>query len=203
MLLFALRWGVEPSREAPLTLIGPTGLDARLTLLAGAMGDWVRYPDYPMDVVQVRPDQTLALADAVSLEAFKTPHTIESLAYAVRHDGARLVYTGDTGPCDELAAWARGADVLLSECSLPAARAMDIHLTPEQAGRLARAARVRRLILTHRYPMLGAREAAEGAASEFDGEIVVARDGDRFVIERRKDAKTEGPKEETTEGRKE
>ncbi|MBE0594212.1 MAG: ribonuclease Z, partial [Gemmatimonadales bacterium] len=47
--LFALRWGIEPARTAPLVLLGPRGLRARLTLAAGAFEDWLVRPEYPLD----------------------------------------------------------------------------------------------------------------------------------------------------------
>src|SRR2546422_6459906 len=51
-----------------------------------------------------------------------------------------------------LARWASGADLLLAECSLPKEMAMDIHLTPEQAGELAPDAQAPQLVFTHFYP---------------------------------------------------
>ncbi len=93
------------------------------------------------------------------------------------------MYTGDTGPSDALARWAGECDLLLAECSLPEDRAMEIHLTPAQAGRLARAARARQLVLTHLYPPLDAGSAVAGAAAEFDGAITAAEDGARFTID--------------------
>jgi ribonuclease BN (tRNA processing enzyme) len=182
MLLFALRYGIEPARSAPLALIGPAGLRTRLTLLAGALGDWVLDPGYPCDVREVEPGATVTLAGDVVLETCKTPHTQESLAYAVRDGASRLVYTGDTGPSETLAAWARGCDLLLAECSLPEERALDIHLTPAQAGSLARAAHAGRLVLTHFYPPVEGTDPAGQAARRFDGSVVAARDGERFTV---------------------
>jgi ribonuclease BN (tRNA processing enzyme) len=180
--LFALRWGVEPPRSAPLTLLGPPGMRLRLDRLAGAFGDWVAEPEFPLEVVEIAPGDAVELAAGVTLEACDTPHTPESVAYAVRTGDAHLVYTGDTGPSDALAQWAAGCDLLLAECSLPDERAVELHLTPTQAGALARAAGARRLVLTHFYPVFGATDPAEVAARQFDGEIVAAQDGDRFVI---------------------
>src|SRR5207253_1862056 len=94
----------------------------------------------------------------------------------------RLVYTGDTGPSSKLAQWATGADLLLAECSLPEALAMDIHLTPERAGDLAREAGARRLVLTHFYPPVETSDPARAAGARFKGPIAAARDGDRVVI---------------------
>ncbi len=182
MFLFALRWGIEPPRRAPLTLLGPPGFRLRLERLASAFGAWVMAPEYPQEVIEIAPGESRTLATGITLETCATPHTAESVAYAVRTADAHLVYTGDTGPSDELARWAAGCDLLLAECSLPDERAVELHLTPTQAGALARAAGTRRLVLTHFYPVFGSTDPVSVAANEFDGEIVAARDGDRFVI---------------------
>lgn len=182
-LLFALRWGIEPARDAPLTLIGPVGLAGRLAHLGDALGDWVQAPGYPLEVIEIPLERPLALHDAVELEAFPTPHTEESVAYGIRHGGVRVVYTGDTGPSAALAAWALQCDLLVAECSLPADRASDIHLTPAQAGALAREARARKLVLTHFYPPVALAHPETTAADLFGGPVVAARDGDTFTIE--------------------
>ncbi len=182
MLLFAHRWAVEPPRSSPLTLIGPHGFRSRLTLLAGAYGDWVLDPGYPLEVVEITSGDERTLNGDVVLEAYSTPHTAESLAYGVRTGAVRLVYTGDTGPSEDLAQWAADCDLLLAECSLPDERAMALHLTPTRAGKLARTARAGRLVLTHFYPVFGDTDPVADAAREYDGEITAARDGDRFQI---------------------
>jgi ribonuclease BN (tRNA processing enzyme) len=182
MLLFALRYGIEPARSAPLAVIGPRGLRTRLTLLAGALGDWVLDPGYPCDIQEIAPGAATDLGGGTTLETCKTPHTSESLAYAVRAGDRRLVYTGDTGVSDELARWARSADLLLAECSLPEDRPLDIHLTPRRAGALARAAQARHLVLTHFYPPVEGTDPAGQAADVFGGMVSAARDGDRFVV---------------------
>lgn len=181
-LLFALQWGTEPPRSAPLAVLGPRGLRARLTLAAGAFEDWLVRPPYPLEVVELDPDRRVSLGERVRLETHRTPHTESSLAYAVSDGQVRCVYTGDTGYSESLARWAFGCDLLLAECSLPDERAVEQHLTPARAGRLAREAGARRLVLTHFYPVFGDRDPAALAAEEFDGEIVAASDGDRFEL---------------------
>ena len=182
MVLFALTWGTLPARSAGLTLVGPPGLKSRLTVLAGALGDWVLDPGYPLEVREIAAGERLDLAPGIVLEAYKTPHTPESLAYAVRDTAARLVYTGDTSPSAELARWAAGCDLLLAECSLPDSLGIAIHLTPTQAGELARAAAARRLVLTHFYPAIEGTDPAAVAARAFGGDVVAATDGARFTI---------------------
>jgi len=182
-VLFALRWGIEPPRATPLVLLGPAGLGERLEHLSRAFGDWVLAPGFPLEVIELGPEGTRALDATTTLEWTRTPHTDESLAFGVRHGGHRLVYTGDTGPSSQLADWARACDLLLAECSLPEERAMAIHLTPSQAGALARDAGAKSLVLTHFYPPVEAVQPARRAAEAFAGPVTAARDGDRFVIE--------------------
>lgn len=181
--LFALRWGIEPARSAPLVLWGPHGFRDRLGHLARGFGDWVLEPGFPLEIRELASGERATLAPGVVLECQATPHTAESLAYAVRHAGARLVYTGDTGPSDALARWAAGCDLLLAECSLPEDRAIDVHLTPARAGALARDAKARCLVLTHFYPSVEAVAAARLAGAVFAGRVAAACDGDRFLIE--------------------
>ncbi len=180
--LFALRWGVEPPRQDPLTIIGPRGLNARLALLTEAYGEWVLHPEFPLEVVELEAGIERDLADGVVIETHPTPHSAESLAYAIRTETTRLVYTGDTGFSETLARWATGCDLLLCECSLPEERAVDGHLTPAEAARIAQLAGVPHLVLTHVYPVFGDRDPATLVGETFHGTVVTARDGDRFTI---------------------
>lgn len=183
MLIFAQRWGVEAPRRDVLRVIGPVGLRERMRHATRAFGDWLLDPGYPLEIHELLPGEAHTLDDGVVLDACRTPHTDESVAYSVRDKNGRLVYTGDTGPNDALAVWARDCDVLLSECSLPDDRGIDTHLTPTQAGELACRARARRLVLTHFYPPVEDVEPAVVAGRVYDGTVIAARDGDRFTVE--------------------
>lgn len=182
-LVFAMRWGVEPARREPLTLIGPVGFRRRLEHLARGLGEWLLDPGYPLELVELDHGTALDLTDDVVLEAHATEHGDHSIAFAIRHGAVRLVYTGDTGPSDALSAWARHCSLLLAECSLPADRAIAIHLTPERAGTLARDAEAARLVLTHFYPSVERVDPAAIAGRIFAGPVVAAADGDAFTIE--------------------
>ena len=176
-LIFAWRHGDLPARSAPATIVGPVGTRALVDGLAGALGAWVSEPGFPLAVVEVAPGERLGLGEGVVLEAAKVPHTPESLGYAVSHRGRRLVYTGDTGYDEEVGRWALGCDLLLAECSLPAAMGMEIHLTPEQCGRLASVANARRLALTHFYPPVERTDVRAAVATAYDGPVHLAHDG--------------------------
>jgi ribonuclease BN (tRNA processing enzyme) len=181
-LLFAMKYGALAPRAAPLVLLGPAGFRDALARIAAAFGDWVTAPGWPLDVVEVAPGTPLTLAAEVSLAAHRTPHTPESLAYAVATSARRLVYTGDTGPSDALGDWAAGCDLLLAECSLPEAMALDIHLTPAGAGRLAARANAKSLVLTHLYPPVEAVDIVAEVRRSYAGPVTVAHDGARFDL---------------------
>jgi ribonuclease BN (tRNA processing enzyme) len=182
-LMFAWKYGDRPGRSEPLTVIGPEGTAALLERLAEAHGNWLRDPGFPVVVSEIAPGGALDLGDGVTLSATKVPHTGESVAYSIGRGGRRVVYTGDTGYDPMLGEWARGADLLLSECSLPGSMGIPEHLTPEQCGALAAAALPQRLVLTHFYPPVERVDIRALVAAHYAGPISLASDGASFEIE--------------------
>ena len=87
-------------------------------------------------------------------------------------------------PSDELVEFARGADLLLIEATLPRPERGGVrgHLTPGEAGEHGRRAAVGRIVLTHISDELDAAWAQEQAADAFDGEVVVAAEGAVFEV---------------------
>jgi ribonuclease BN (tRNA processing enzyme) len=182
-LAFAWKYGDLPGRSAPLAVIGPMGTTALLGRLADAFGDWLRDPGFPITVHEIAPGDVRDLGDSVSLGVTKVPHTDESVAYSISRNGRRIVYTGDTGYDPMLGEWARGADVLLCECSLPTELAIPQHLTPAQCGALAAAALPKHLVLTHFYPPVEQVDIRAAVAAHYAGPVTLANDGDTFEIE--------------------
>jgi ribonuclease Z len=99
--------------------------------------------------------------------------------------GARLVVVGDAGHAGELLEEVRGADALVIEATFlerDAAKAAErSHLTAAGAARLAHAANVRTLYLTHLSARYTQAEIEAEARAIFPG-AVVARDFDRVVV---------------------
>ena len=184
-LVFAWKYGTLPARTAPLTILGPVGLSALIDEFSALYGDTVRAPGFPVTVRELVPGERVDLGDGVTLEPHKVPHTAESVAYSVERGGARLVYTGDTGFDTVVAEWARGSDVLLTECSLPEQLAVPSHLTPAQVGVMAEVAEPGRLVLTHFYPPVLEDDIAEIISLRYSGEVVLATDGWFTDIEER------------------
>lgn len=160
-------------------------------------------PPLPVHTLRGAVDAVLALdnprmlADAFTLREFTAGHRLEigpfQLAtWALPHfvpnaglrltaDGQVLAYTGDTGPSDDIAVMARGADVLLAEATftdrvLPARDAPFLS-TARQAGDYAARADARRLVLTHLWPGTDPAAARAAARRAYVADLDVATPG--------------------------
>lgn len=99
-------------------------------------------------------------------------HPTESFGLRITDaTGAILVYSGDTGYCDGVIDLARGADVLLCEASWTHEpnRPPNLHLSGTEAGRVAAAAGVGELLLTHIPPWTSREDVITEAKAEFGG----------------------------------
>lgn len=111
----------------------------------------------------------------------EVPHFTETFAIGVEssESPARFVFGADSGPSDELVEFARGADLLLSEATLPRPERSGKrgHMTPREAGEHGRAADVRRLVITHLSDELDPLWAKAEAQAAFGGPVEMAREG--------------------------
>ena len=96
----------------------------------------------------------------------------------------RIVYGADSSPTEALAEFARDADLMLVEATLPRPErtGMRGHLTAEEAGGHARGAGAKRLVLVHISDELDADAARDAAAESFGGPVEVAREGAVYEI---------------------
>ena len=124
------------------------------------------------------------------------PPVKPALAYRFDTADRSIVFSGDTHRSDALVKLAQGADVLVHEAlyvpgvdrlvaRVPNASTLrkhllDSHTTAEDCGRVATAAGVKTLVLSHLVPaddpLVTEQMWIDAARSEFKGEIVVARD---------------------------
>lgn len=179
-LLFASNYDEEPRRR-PLVLAGGSGLAGFLHALSAVFGTWLEPREYELDLREVAPGGEVALG-GLRCRAGAVRHLPSSLAWRFERAGRSAVVSGDTGPSPELEGFARGADLLVLEASLPPGAQMASHLTARQAGELARRAGVGRLVLAHLYPAAEAGDPAALAAEAFGRQVVVASDGAQFPV---------------------
>lgn len=116
----------------------------------------------------------------------EVPHFQETFAICVESENSdgRLVFGADSRPTEQLVEFARGADLLLIEGTLPRPERTGErgHLTPREAGQHGRDAGVGRLVLTHISDELDQLWARAEAQEAFQGPVGMAREGAVYEI---------------------
>jgi ribonuclease BN (tRNA processing enzyme) len=178
-LFFVLKHGQPERRTEGLRLFGPRGLRDHLEALARAHGAHIQDPGFPVTVHELSPGEGWKSPDgSLRLLSRGTPHTEHSLAVRVETPEARMGYTGDTGPHPDLAAFFRGCELLIAECSHPDGMEMSTHLTPGELASLAREAKPGVLVPVHCYPTLDPGSLPDQLkAAGFVGRILTGWDG--------------------------
>ena len=176
-LLFAARSPLY-GRKKPLVIGGAVGLKNFFERLHGVYGNWIEMDPSLLTLKEIEPtaavEMDLPFGRLISLAM---AHTKESLGYRLEtKDGFVLAYSGDTDYCSNAVALARDADLFFCECSFPDHLKTDGHLSPELAGRVAREAGCKRLILTHLYPACDETDVVAACRQEYSGDIEVAED---------------------------
>ena len=154
----------------------------------------------PMEPVVIQPEDDRG----VTVSAILVQHAPVFPAFGYRFDTPHgsVVFSGDTGACDNVVRLARGADVLVHEVididhmserlsRLPNRDAVRNHLlsahtSPEQVGDIATRAGVRTLVLSHLVP--GDLEPNEdeweaAVRAHFSGELLCGVDLDELSLE--------------------
>ncbi len=151
-LRYLFPWAGEPPVRLPVHL--PPGGRPRLEALATAISERPGFFDDAYRVDEYDPDVELAIGP-LTIRFKGGQHYVPAWGLSiVAPDGARLVYTGDTGPSDSMTEFATGCDLLLVEATLRDPADDDPrrgHLTPEEAIELAMSADPGATLLVH-YP---------------------------------------------------
>ena len=170
----------QPNSAGKPPLYLPPGGHAKLLGLSRLQDDSPDFYTDLFDVKEYEPAESLHLGPyAIEFTLVRhAPHT-----YGMRVTGAgTLAYSADSGPCGELSHVARDADLFLCENANPSHEQFSFHLDPREAGAISREARVRRLVLTHRWHNFGFESARREAAEVFGGPINIAREGDTYAV---------------------
>lgn len=112
-------------------------------------------------------------------------HSCPNLGLRLEFAGQVLAYTGDTGPCAEVEALARRADLLLADATFvddaPAGAGRFLG-TAALAGEYAAAGEVGRLVLTHLGNDVDRSAASAAALERYVGPVDVAVEGLRISL---------------------
>ncbi len=180
LLVHALRATPGYRHVRPLHLFGPPGFPAFFDAHVGALA--------PTKALDLRVAEAAArqVVHGVEVRSAPTVHSprLPSRAYRFSHAGRAAVLTGDAELDPALVDFARGADLLIADCSFPDALKIPGHMAGSECGRLAREAGVGQLVLSHLYPLEARHETrlAEARAAGA-GHVVLAHDGLRLALE--------------------
>jgi ribonuclease BN (tRNA processing enzyme) len=174
---YAHQIGLATDWKAPALWLPPGGA-ARLAALCEAGGAGAdHFETCGMSVAEYDVGSALTIGDA-ELTFRELVHPGTSRAIRVEAGGGALVFSGDTAPTPALGEHAAGADLLLTEATaLPESK---IHLPAAIAGRIAREAGCKTLVLTHvdvRERTAALRQAREA----FGGPVLAAVPGLRVA----------------------
>ena len=165
--------------EGSVPLISPAGIRDRYDIMNGTPGflDELPGPDLSVGVYRV---------GALTVQAGRVTHTDDSYGFRVSlGEGPGLVYSGDCGRTEDLAALVQPGDTLLSEAAWGASPSVEAawHLTAAQAAGVARDCQASRLILTHVLDEGRPRASLTMARRRFAGPTDLAAPGMEVRIE--------------------
>lgn len=228
--LLGFRWmdRLTHPKLPPLAIYGPPGTDHMIDAAVNFLGipaqlfrnAQAEAPPVPATVAAHVASPGLVYSDErVAVTAVENTHYAEvstsptsygrDASYSLRFDTkyGSVVFSGDTGPSEALAALAQGADILVCEINdvdgtVASLRAMPNlppealdrwvahmeheHLSPEEAGKLASRAGVKMVVLSH-FSTLGEVGSdmapwTGGVQKHFKGPIIPGRDLDEYDL---------------------
>lgn len=163
-----------------LTIAGPRGTEKVLrALLKQPFTAPLDRLSYPTEILELPVDRK---SFPFKVDALNLVHPPLSMGYRFQLERKNIAYCPDTGYCNNALALAKGADLLISECSfLPGESSADWpHLNPELAAKIAKEAGARRLALVHfdaaKYTTLKLRTKAVAEAKKIFPETIACRD---------------------------
>ncbi|TMJ51296.1 MAG: MBL fold metallo-hydrolase [Alphaproteobacteria bacterium] len=193
--------------STPIHSFGPNGIEAMTKTywelnkfdVETRIADEGRPDPRPLLVAKdITEDGVVLQTPDVKVTAFRTPHPpiVDNFAYKFETPDGTVVFSSDTAYNPKLAEFAKGADVLVHECLyLPAVdrlviktkngatlkkHLLESHTTTEDVGRIAAAADVKVLVMSHFVPgddpLVTDDNWTEDVKKNYSGRIIVAKD---------------------------
>ena len=102
--IFATRHPPILKKRKPFTIIGPKGFDQFLTLLKRPYGNWLDLPSTLMKTEELSTgEKDKKEFDKFKIQSAPLNHTPHSLGLRIEdNSGGIIVYSGDTGYCEEI-----------------------------------------------------------------------------------------------------
>ena len=159
-------------REKDLFIVGPRNFKK---FYESCISRVLKKPkSFTLDVIEIEDKLNLGYLHVFSK---KTVHSENSIAYRFEDGEKSIVITGDCDYDEWVVELSKDADLLIIDCSFPDAMKAPGHLTPKECGRVAKTAKVKKLILSHLYPSsYPDSERLKECKAVFDGDVLLAED---------------------------
>lgn len=151
--------------------------------------DFTKIPSTENPVIKftsITPYQEI-MVGSYSITAIPVNHTVSTVGYRVSSGGKILVYTGDTGPTDEIWKYSSGADALIVEVSFPDSmmelarltKHLTVSMLMEELAKIE--VLPRRILITHPKPQYYNQILHEVRSMNVPG-VELLRDGSVYEI---------------------
>ncbi|OGL88562.1 hypothetical protein A3I42_02105 [Candidatus Uhrbacteria bacterium RIFCSPLOWO2_02_FULL_49_11] len=166
------QWRLPPRT---LTLYGPKGFTRTLKKVFAGLGKksykgiTIKYHELSRSHVRI---------GRVSVLSHPVRHypSIKSVVYRIQKGRRALAYTGDLDYDEKIIPFVRGVETLVIECGFPNELKHKGHLTPRECGMIATKAKVKRVVLTHRFPPCDRVDVVGQCREEYSGVVQLAKD---------------------------
>lgn len=114
-----------------------------------------------------------------TIQFFKTAHPVVCYGMRITDGESVIVYTADTSYKEEWKEFAKGADLLITDCNYYAGQdgSGAGHMNSEQAAMIAEAAEAKTLLLSHLPQYGNLKQLAEEASIHYSGTLELAKEG--------------------------
>lgn len=164
-----------------LTLYGPSGLKEFVR-------NWQKLypsvkPKHDYLVINEIDEGPLNAGALYHMNSLQVRHSSDkALAYRIEAESKILVYTGDTELTASLKDFARGCDLLISECSFSDGSRVEGHMTPSDVAELASEASAKEVLLVHMYPDVLRFNIEAVIKNRYKGDVHVGYDSLQITI---------------------
>jgi ribonuclease Z len=172
--------GVTAGGDRPLEAHGPEGLSAMTNNLIAAYADDIRIRGRsgPMVTTREISEGVVYQDERVTVNAFLVPHGAwpQAFGYRFKTPDKTIVISGDTGYSTTLAEQCNGCDMLVHEGGRVTIGQGSSHTSASELAKVAEAAKPKLLILYHQSAANDNAEGLRVIRSQYQGDVVVARD---------------------------
>jgi ribonuclease BN (tRNA processing enzyme) len=158
-----------------LTIFGPPGTKR---LFRSMFRTFPNFPDTPFRVtLKEVHDQPFAIGQTQVIPLPMT-HSDQQicLGYRVEHQGRSAAFSGDAMASPNLVSLCEDVDLAILDCSFSSHEAGGSHMHAEDCGKVAKKAKIKKLVLSHFYETADRSNVVAQARRFFSGPIIKGKD---------------------------